>query len=936
MAKLAQSVIDELAKQGYPYPEISHLLLELQAGRSIVVFDDFNNVSRTLDPDQGWQFLSEWATNNNFSLSRRGSRRSQISALLDDIFNRQQLESEAASALNSLKAKARETTPHGANSAISDNLKNAEALQYQQLKDYQKRLFDPLTAIYYNSDLLKDITNTELRTRAATLLSANPHLAASYNPTHQTGGRLHLSHQTREIYRTLSRSIPELAPLFYTLYSDDSEIKTAKTLAAAQNKLAELYPLGTTNKVDINQLNQDISDYRHLINIGSTLTDISNIVNALPSSYLTQDRTGLDASIRRIIVRAAGGTHVTGNDLLAQLIRENQLSPDAALKLQFLAPRLELAEINLRTEIQNHPSRGRSRERWSANLAATIGVSPSVFWLKDQELDSAVQHFLKEYGVKSLDEAIAKELDGDKNIEKINSLYFLRDQSAQRTQYHKARSDNTIFFLQDQISKFGYNLQVIKEPYDKASRRFFSGLDKIDEIIHYPQRKLIDFWEELIDGRKKFLGLKTVIEFKNKSGKIIRIPLLNLPGFLLTQYNQLQLYLAEKVFKWSWGLSKQGGLFAPLKAIANYSFGFIQHEGDFRATNFYFGRKAMGNFLDWGAKRLKFESFVKMQKWAGEGLLNIGNKVTGGLLGKATAYLTSIGLSVEGIGIVLTAAMLAIDLIKGIGGFFKRFFNDSDFRDRFLNWAPAIGIFIGGLGTFLAGIPAAIAFGFSGLLSFIAGAAGGIAAFFLQGLIWAGATIIGVMLFYQIFNLSTYLDSASSLAQNIAISVLCEDNSNTPASRAACLAQYLNQCYGNGSITASNVSRGLSCLASYAIAPGAISEIRDSASDNAWLQCVGFVKAVAAWVGTSIGSHNACGYVNDPRFVSGLGGVKQGDAIVFKSSGTCSTSAPGHIGILKEDAGANICLIDANYRCSGCVTDGNCLPKTNVAGYLKL
>jgi len=42
-----------------------------------------------------------------------------------------------------------------------------------------------------------------------------------------------------------------------------------------------------------------------------------------------------------------------------------------------------------------------------------------------------------------------------------------------------------------------------------------------------------------------------------------------------------------------------------------------------------------------------------------------------------------------------------------------------------------------------------------------------------------------------------------------------------------------------------------------------------------------------------------------------------------------------HIGILKEDAGALVCLIDANQVCDGCPSDNNCLPKTNLAGYLK-
>lgn len=327
----------------------------------------------------------------------------------------------------------------------------------------------------------------------------------------------------------------------------------------------------------------------------------------------------------------------------------------------------------------------------------------------------------------------------------------------------------------------------------------------------------------------------------------------------------------------------------------------------------------------WASGKIVKGGTVFATRTATRFLIKVGGKALARAGEKAIAALAAAGTAIgSALGVVFAIGMV-FDLLQAGWQFLKRFFTDADFRSS----VTKFGLIVGGV---ILAIPAAIGTFFVGLGMMMLGMLSNI---FLAMTI-AGGLALFTALSYSGFNMSTHLDSNNSLAQNIAIAVFCKDNDNTPASRAACLAQYLNQCYGNGSITASNVSRGLSCLASYAIAPGAISEIRDSASDNAWLQCVGFVKAVAAWVGTSIGSHNACGYVNDPRFVSGLGGVKQGDAIVFKSSGTCSASAPGHIGILKEDAGANICLIDANYRCSGCVTDGNCLPKTNVAGYLKL
>lgn len=760
MAKQSQIIIDQLAEQGFWHNDISLYLALLLKNQPIEVYHEDLRRKIELDPEQGWQFVSAWANNNNFSISKRDSRRSQVENLLSDIGNRQKLEAEAASALNSLKSKAREGTPPGATPAISSTLQKAESLQRAQIKDLESRLFDPMSTFYYNSPLLKDVGNTDLRQRAAIVLSGHPQLAAYYNSSLQTAGRTHLSSATSQIQMILMRAIPELTPLYYTLHSDDMEAKTEKTLADAKTELRKIYPGHSEDQINLKKLDSDLSHFYQLARTGSTLTDISDIINALPPAYLTQDIKGLDQTIRQIVVKAATGTHVTGSDLLTQLIRDNQISPHAALQLQFLAPRLELAEISLRSELSGDHTN--TREGWSARIATTLGINPSTPWLKDKDIEAATNHFLKEYGVSSLDAAIVKELSAATSLDKFNELNNLRDKSLQRQQYHQAITSNPLFFLQNQINKFGYGLQVAKEPYDKASRRFWSNIDKIDDVIHYPQRKVANFWEDLVDGRRRILGIKTVLEFKTKTGRVLRIPILNLPGFVLDQLTHFRKNLAVKVFEWSWKLSHRGGLFTPLRAVANYAFSFIQHDGDFRATNFYFSRKIMGNFLDWGAKQLKYKSFVAMKTAVGKTALKIGNKITGGLLGKATAYLASLGLSIEGIGIFFTATLLAIDLIKTVGGFFKKFFNDESFRNKFLNWVPAIGIFLGGLGTFLAGIPAAIALGFSALVSFFGAALSGIALFFIQGIIWVGAVLLGVMLIFQVFNTTIHLDSGVS------------------------------------------------------------------------------------------------------------------------------------------------------------------------------
>jgi len=248
-----------------------------------------------------------------------------------------------------------------------------------------------------------------------------------------------------------------------------------------------------------------------------------------------------------------------------------------------------------------------------------------------------------------------------------------------------------------------------------------------------------------------------------------------------------------------------------------------------------------------------------------------------------------------------------------------------------------------------------------------AGVAGFFATFTIGGLVWPviiplalvlsiGLGSLGFMtVIYKTVNITTHLDVGSAL-QQIAVDLLCDEDSagtevgvetetaeikstgNSVASCANCLAKYLNECYG-GSVNSSNISRGLSCLAAKAISPESISIIERSASGFTYLQCVGFVQAAIACAGGSLQGANACSYAGDVapgwKFIRGTVGARPGDPIVFSSSGTCSDGAPGHIGIMTSDGGALVCLSDANQVCNGCVAQNNCLPKTNMAGFLK-
>jgi len=761
MAKVSAALITQLAEANYWYSDISRYLTLIQLHKVVELINPKDGAPITLDPDQAWEFVSKWADHHNFSLNARRSRRSQINDLLSDIANRQKLESEAASSLNALKQKAREgIIPDAAKAGVSANLLNAEKLQREQIAALEKKLFDPLTTYYLSSPLLSEIKDPGLKLRAATVLAANPQLVALYNPNNATAGRPHVSYATNQIQTVLSRSIPQLTPFFATLRSDDVELATAQTLAGAHQQLSTIYVGSQPDSIDVGALQADLHRFQQATHIGNTLSDISAIVQSLPDTYLSKDISGIDHTLHQIIAEASIGNHISGQAILNELASRHQLTAEALARLSFLAPRLELAEIALRTELAGDSLLDNTRhpERFSAGLAARAGLNPSIFWLKDEDLASATKHYLGKYGplgigVTNLDEAIEHVLSQPTpDLDAYYTLSTLKDQTLQRKRYHEFRAHDTLFYLQDNLTQLNYRFSFIKEPYTKVSRRVWGHIDKIDDILHYPQRRLSDFLDELADGRAKIGGrtIKTVFNVKLPfSGRRVNLPIFRLREFLFDQYKIWQTNLAQKVFAWSWKLGQRGGLFTPLKRVANYTLGFIQHGADFRETNFYFFRKSVGNFLDWGAKKLGHVSFTAWKTAVKDAAIVVGDKLTKGLVTKALAYLTSIGLSVEGIGLFTTAVMLAVDLIKAVGGFFKKLIKDADFRDKILNIVPIIGGFFASAGVFIAGLPAFALFGLSTFFTAIGTLLAGLAGLLIPALLWGLGIIAVVTLFYN-------------------------------------------------------------------------------------------------------------------------------------------------------------------------------------------
>lgn len=779
-------VLEQLSRQKYNLSTISSYLVLLLDEQNIGVYDETSGQVITLSAEEGWKFIQEWAVDNNFSLSRRGSRKAKIEYLLADISNRQKLQDEAASSLGAILQQARETPPPPVNSAMSESLRKALDLQRDQINKLNSRLFDPLFRAYYTSPLLAHIKDDALRRRGALTLAGNPALAASYSGQKDSFGRVHSIASINHLHHLLRQTIPELEPFYQELRSDQLEHDAETTLQLAQNKLVEEYRGNSEVGLDQVRLNNDLELFRSIALSSATFTSLEQVINALPQTYLQGshvEKQRLITDLRKIVIAASSGPHVSGEGLINQLVKEGKFDASLANQLRaFLAPQLEILEVAARTELirSSVSDRRRNRELWTQGIAESLGLNASIFWLKEKDLQDSSDHFKKLLNVPDLESGAAKALEkGD--LSTYQQLSFLIDRQHQYDLYRQYRGSSTLVLAQDLLSKFNYHYRIIKEPVDIANKRIWSQVNKIDDILHFPARAASDFWENLVDGKlvvgKFSRNVPTVV----RVGKT-RIHILDPMGTLFSLYGRAQKSLAVSTFKWSYGLAQRGVLPSIFRPISNYAFVFTQHDG-FRETNFYFGRKIAGNFLNWTSQKIWKKSWSAVKTGAKEALWKVGNKVTGGLLAKGAAYLASLGLSVEGIGIVTTIALVTWDLLKLAVSSIDRFFKDAKFRDKILNLIP---ITVGVGATFIGivqGLPALIGLGILTLLGFFGTAFGSIAVIFAQAVLWAGGALVLAIMFYHLFKISTQIDPGLRI-QEMVNAYQCEagdDSAKPPA-----------------------------------------------------------------------------------------------------------------------------------------------------------
>lgn len=927
------------------YSRLEYYLKQIISGYD-VSFETRASNPFVVSSGEAWEIIVTWSqSEGSLPVGDRKSffnAKSRATKLLDYIqTNISGKTTEAAANYQLILEQARYPAP-----PVSAPAKNSQEANFQKILSLRRLQTEVLQAgiigkIYTNLEKSKILEGVPKESRSQVLrmfaagsqnFRVNPQ-----NPTQNfTPEKIHLL-----LLHTPGVDINQIIRL---LYSESAQNTDLKTLSETIERSIQSHYGGDESKYEM-----DMASLRSLSSMTPGLGSISYLVDSLNISSTPAERNALIKSIRStIIASASNGQHLDGNILIQNAIRSAGF-PEISLEyFQSLAPYVEEIEIEQRhlllgSSIGDHDSRLLA----TSSLAAEMGVDLTIPWLKRGDLEKITEKLTGSKSIDSLQNAFDTEFARGKeaNLQRLSELTILMVKHKDYKTYQDTVGANLGFKLQEMFSKGAGNYLAIRQPIDKFTQKTWGGISNIDDLIHYPQHRLAKWIEKTTE----------------------RFPWLNPGAYIANRWVKYQTNIALRIHKWAINLSTTSST-AWIKSFAghigDFTEGFIKHEASWSGATTFFVQRKVGNVLDWSTKILskgKYATTKSLKIAIANTIWSGFSKVAPELSAKMMASAFGATIKTFLLGELTLGATVAIQVgweaAKSVFSGLIKFVKSISTGDANNLWgmgAMALGSLFLAFNTLLGGIPAAIIISFK-----LLGAALKIiwdlflALLALSALVTVSIITFFTLIWFGLINPTFDIDSGTS---ELIASIICDDAGNTtipgttsqndPANqvaggsssvlaRASCLAKYLNQCYGP-SVNANNVAKGLSCLATYTIAPSAIEEINKSASGFVNLQCVGFVKAAVAWAGKTISSHNACGYVSDPNFVSGLSGVKPGYPIIFKSSGTCSDEAPGHIGILKEDAGANICLVDANQKCAGCVVDGNCLPKTNVAGYLKL
>lgn len=625
---------------------------------------------------------------------------------------------------------------------------------------------------------------------------------------------------------------------------------------------------------------KDMAIHRGATALAPSLSDVDWMVDQVAVYGTPKEKALLANAIRSEIMRVSKLGHVSGEDIISAAFTNSGLSKASISYLAPLSPYLEeIRLVETGKLLGGNLKDKKSHLLATSELATKLGVDLDSIWLTPQDLQAAQAAITAKYGVNTLVEAFGK-TDDLAEMAQIKNLMGMMSDSVR---YRAGLRAHPLLALQDAWAKT-WNRPVV-------------------------------------DGRFSILDPFSGIT---------------------TRWSSFQTNIAINIHDWAINAVNSGSWFSGFAGhIGDFTEGFIKHNADWSSAGHFFFERKWGNILDWAAKKAGHESWAVAKTAFYKSIISTievgANKFAAGLGTKIATTLTGLLTSETGIGLAILAAQVIWETLKFGIDKIKKFFTDSEFRNKLLNWFPVTlgaglvlamslpALFVSGIGAIGATLLMILSLALLSLVGLI----------ILSSIVSFGV-ILAISIIWFVFISPTFnIDSGENFAQTVTNIVCDESGGNNVASCANCLVKYLSQCYGEGQMVSGTKikNKGISCIISKVISSQSAAAIEASAVGYNWLQCVGFARAAAICAGGDLpGQAVASGYIRNQtpgyKFVSGGQWCQPGDFGILDGD-------IGHIFVVGSNNSSTITGIDANYVGDGVVSSNTPFPTNTVAGCLK-
>jgi hypothetical protein len=877
------------------YSRLEYYLKQIIAGRD-VVFETRSDQPFIVSSQEAWSIIVSWSqSEGNLPVGDRGSRfnaKSRAAHLLDYLqtnISGKTAEAAASYQLILEQANNKIASPLPSQKVNDYNLQKIYDLRHLQIEIQQAGLIGKIYTNLEKTKILEGVPKESRNYVLRMLSAANQNFR--YGPKHSyqdfTPEKIHqLLLHTPGI-----RDTNQIMRLFYSKAAQKDIATIRETISQA---IQEEY--GT----DDAKYQSYMDSVRNISSLSPSLSNIDYLVNSINIHATPEEKAQLIRSLRSQLVSSAMGEHQGGDTLLKRALVSAGFPESNADYYKSLVPYLEEIEVKQRhlllgSELSERDSRLLS----TASLATELGVDLSTPWRKKKDLDSATEKILKEFGVSSLQEAFDAEYAGNKDLSKLVAINELMGMQADHKRYHDSLAGNFWYKVREGFDKGVGNYLAVRQPVDRFTRKVWGGIENIDDTIRWPQRKLANWLEKTQE----------------------KYPWLNPAQLIARRWTGYQTGIALKIHSWALSVGSTSWFSGFAGNIADFTEGFIKHEGNWGGAGTFFFQRKIGNTLDWAAKNFtKHETFKGVKAsiantlWSGfsKAAPGLSAKLTAGVFGEVIAGFLlgelTLGTSI--------AIQIGFEVLRAGFSVIKKFLTDPNFRNKVIDRIPLlVGGAITSVGLFLSGIPSAILAGIgitgAAILAFLQAAIMSLAPLFaLAATIALGVTAFFALIWFGIISPSFKIDSGVG---QVITSIICDENGgdgNPSINTAMCIVKILSEC-GINPLTSGNAnSSKWQCALAGLVAEDAMGVLKKSASDYAVLQCVGFVAAIDVAGGGSGQFPHAklmdAIHPSNYRFVGGVGSCSPGDIFVDKNGDW------GHTGIFMGVTGPTIKCIDAN------------------------